>query len=182
MSLPFLPPGKPRKSQADVAALAVRAGLAATRLRSVYLLAIRGYYHDRHSDNERGKYDDAIFLVSPDLYLPFNFNTDPSTSKKGIAKLKEGIWLYKLGIHGLSKPKAQQYQALVQAEPVTVIRDGQGPDTGLFGINIHRGGSTTTSSAGCQTIPPKQWDTFISLVKQEMTRHAVKQIPYVLTS
>ena len=147
----------------------------------VYLVGIRGYYHYNHADNQRGIYDDAIFLVSPDLFVPFNANTDPSVFRRGIAKLSTGLWEYKLGTHGLSKPKARQYQALVQAEPVTVIRDGSGPDTGWFGINIHRGGFSGTSSLGCQTIPPAQWPTFISLVKQELSRHGFQTLPYALT-
>ncbi len=182
MRLPFLPPSKPRKSAADVAALAKTAGLDDTALRGVYLVGIRGYYQDHHEDNQRGIYDDALFLCSPDLFLPVNANTDPGAYRKGIATLKPGIWKYQLGTHGLSKPKDQQYQALVQAGDVTVIRDGTGPDTGKFGINIHRGGITVVSSLGCQTIPPAQWPAFIALVKQELSRHAQKVIPYVLTA
>lgn len=181
MSLPFLPSEKPRKSRSDVEQIAVAAGVPVNARGGVYLLSIRGYYHDRHSDNQRGIYDDAMFLVSPDMFVPFNCNTDPSVFRQGIAKLKAGIWQYKLGIHGLSKPRDRQYQALVQAGEVTVLRDSQGPDTGFFGINIHRGGASGTSSLGCQTIPPAQWPTFIALVKQELSRHGQKTLPYVLT-
>jgi lysozyme len=38
-------------------------------------------------------------------------------------------------------------------------------ETGMFGINIHRGGDTTVSSKGCQTIRPDQYDEFMSKVK-----------------
>jgi lysozyme len=145
-----------------------------------YLVGIRGYYHADHSDNQRGIYDDAIFLVTPQDFVSFNANVDPSVFRTGIAKLKAGVWMYQPGIHGLSKPKDRQYTALVQAAEVTVIRDGKGPDTGYFGINIHRGSHSSTSSLGCQTIAPQQWDAFISLVRRAINASGRAVIPYLL--
>jgi hypothetical protein len=149
----------------------------------VVLLGMRGYYRDsmgKVGENDRGLYDDAIFLLSRESFTAFNANVDPSAYRRGIATLKPGVWKYKVGIHGLSKPKAQRYEALVQAGPVTVMRDGQGEDTGMFGINIHRGGLHGTSSLGCQTIVPAQWAAFMALVKQELKRAGQTVLPYVL--
>lgn len=148
----------------------------------VALLGVRGYYSETFapSGNNINVYDDAMFVISKYGYYPFNANTDPSILKPHVARLKQGKWLYKLGTHNLSKPKSRQYPALVQAAPVTVSRVNEGDDTGWFGINIHRGSNTTTSSLGCQTIPPSQWDSFYNLVKMEMNRANVKVIPYVL--
>ncbi|MBK9496972.1 MAG: hypothetical protein IPO08_21175 [Xanthomonadales bacterium] len=175
--IPFLPPARPRRSRESIEALARAAGVTA----AVYLVGIRGYYHDNHGDNERGLYDDALFLVTPQSFIAFNANVDPSVFRRGIAKLKNGLWSYKVGTHGLSKPKSQQYTALVQAAEVTVIRDGEGPDTGMFGINIHRGGNSGTSSLGCQTIHPSQWEAFIGMVRSESARQNQRIIPYLLT-
>jgi lysozyme len=137
------------------------------------LLGIRGYYMDSMGErgkNDRGIYDDAIVaafvrLGKVEKIWAFNANTDPSIHRKAIAVLRPGSWRYQIGIHGLAKPKSQQYRALVQAGAVTVDRDGIGADTGWFGINIHRGGETTTSSLGCQTIHPAQWDEFMRIVE-----------------
>lgn len=175
--LPFLPPARPKKDRAAIENLARLHGVT----QPIYLVGIRGYYHDDHGDNERGIYDDAIFLVTPQSFVAFNANVDPSVFRRGIAKLKSGVWSYKVGTHGLSKPKDRQYTALVQAGVVTVQRDGQGEDTGEFGINIHRGGNTGTSSLGCQTIHPSQWDAFIGLVRSELGRANQRIIPYLLT-
>lgn len=150
----------------------------------VVLVGVRGYYRDtmgKAGVNDRGIYDDAIFLISPDSFNSFNANCDPGAFARGIANLRPGTWFYKIGIHGLSKPKAQQYKALVQAADVTVLRDGKGEDTGRFGINIHRGGVSKVSSLGCQTIVPTQWQHFIAAVETEMKKHGQKIIPYVLT-
>jgi lysozyme len=152
---------------------------------AVAMLGVRGYYRDSMGKvgvNDRGIYDDAIFLLSPNGHFAFNANTDPSVARDGIATLNTGIWRYKLGIHGLSKPKHLQYRALVQAAPVTVSRDNRPSQTGWFGINIHRGSNNSTSSLGCQTIPPAQWTAFIALVEQEMKRAGQREISYFLTS
>jgi len=148
----------------------------------VALLGVRGYYLDSMGavgKNDRGIFDDAIFVISETAHVAFNANVDPSVFREGIASLNNGIWRYKLGIHGYNKPAAKRYQALVQAAPVTVSRDGEKAETGYFGINIHRGGRGT-SSLGCQTLVASQWLSFIELVKCELKKADQKVIPYLL--
>jgi hypothetical protein len=144
----------------------------------LFLVGVRGYYLNSMGEgnkNDRGIYDDAIFIVSPNAAVSFNANTDPSVVRKGkgtgagkgMAKLKNGLWK----AHQFGKHKT--YEALIQTGgQVTVIRDGTPDyeDTGWFGINIHRGGYNTTSSEGCQTIHPSQWDSFYALVSSEAKR------------
>ena len=175
----IVPPTTPKQGRLDTEAI-----LTANGIKDHFaILGVRGYYFNTMGEkgkNDRGIYDDALALVTPTAYVTFNANCDPGAFRTGIANLKAGVWLYKLGIHGLSKPKAKRYRALVQAAPVTVVRDQSGEETGWFGINIHRGGYNTTSSLGCQTVHPTQWPALIALVAQEMKRHGRTRIPYVL--
>jgi len=176
----FVPRTRPQAPEARV-----RAILKAFDIEdAVALVGVRGYYLDslgKPGKNDRALYDDAIFLVTPEGVMRYNANTDPSVARTGVAVLEPGVHRYKLGIHGWSKPKNRRYPALVQAEPVTVNRDDwERPDTGWFGINIHRGSYRTTSSLGCQTLYPAQWDAFFSSVKDAMRRHEQRTIPYVL--
>lgn len=137
------------------------------------IVGIRGFFPSigPTGHNDRNIYDDAIILRVPSLniFSAFNGNTDPSRvhkgfgtkeQTKGMAVLKTGLWpVYRFDKHNGSQP----HEAICQrAGKVTVMRDGDPPysDTGNFGINIHRGGFTKTSSLGCQTIPPEQWDEF----------------------
>jgi len=154
----------------------------------VCVVGIRGYYRDTMGAVGRqdvGIYDDAMVVVSPSVHAAFNANVDPSrlgwnaSARKPMAQLKPGVYRYKIGQHGISR--GNPYKALVQAGPVTVMR-GDSEETGRFAINIHRGGNTTTSSEGCQTVPPAQWPAFISLVESEMKRNNAKTVTYVLTS
>lgn len=184
----IVPPSRPQKPRAEVEQI-----LATHQISNlnVALVGIRGYYRDSMGvpgENDRGIYDDAIFVVSPNVYSTFNANTDPTIYRPKVAKLKEGVWYYKKGPH----PARGGYPALRQARPVTVIRDaavaGGTPyeDTdrprNFFWINIHRGSYTTTSSLGCQTLFPAQWDAFINTVYSEMARmrYPLTEIPYVL--
>lgn len=149
----------------------------------VVLLGFRGYFRDSLGvvgKNDRGIYDDAVIITSESCHATYNANTDPSLHKTGIASLVPGKYLYKVGTHGLSKPKNQQYEALVQAEPVIVSRDEGKTEEGWFGINIHKGYNTTTGSAGCQTIAPDQWAAFIETIKQQLAFYKRKVITYLL--
>jgi lysozyme len=177
-----IPPSRPKQSEDDT-----RTALSEELQKApVAILGVRGYYRDTMGApgrNDRGIYDDAIFVVGPGIYVSFSANTDPSIHRRAIAVLAAGTWMYRLGRHGINKEKqgrGKAYPALVQAKAVTVIRDQQGPNTGWFGINIHRGSRTSTSSAGCQTIWPGQWDEFINLVTNLMRKHSLDTIQYKL--
>lgn len=149
------------------------------------ILGVRGYYLNTMGvagKNDVGKYDDAVIVISPTAYVTYNANCDPSLHRYRMANLCEGVWKYRVGVHGISRPAYLRYKALTQAAEVTVDRDGAGPDTGYFGINIHRGGEAGTSSLGCQTLPPSQWNSFIELVESELERSDRQVIPYCLVS
>jgi lysozyme len=158
----------------------------------VFLVGVRGYFRDsmgKKGANDRGIYDDAAFWVERDSgrIHQYNFNTDPSSYRKGrgtgkykgMATLKCGVWLYKPGTHNGSSP----HPAFRQAANVTVLRDGDEgfyEDAGMFGINIHRGGYNGTSSLGCQTVPPKQWSDFKKTGDALLKKHKQRTFRYVL--
>jgi hypothetical protein len=95
--------------------------------------------------------------------------------KQGCALLKEGQYrgAYEIGLH------KSKYEALVQRKPVTVYRDNNRDnildfdaptETGLFGINIHKGSDFRTKdyavdkwSAGCQVL--ESYSDFHSLMR-----------------
>lgn len=176
----ILAPNRPRLTREAAAQILAQHGVTDP----VAILGTRGYFRDTMGEpgkNDRMIYDDALFIISPETFRAFNANVDPSAYRRGIAVLKPGLWRYKIGIHGLSRPAAQRYKALVQAAPVTVRRDETGDDTGMFGINIHRGGESGTSSLGCQTIPPDQWPDFITTIERELKHYQQPTVPYLLT-
>lgn len=184
MTTSVVPLSRPQINRAAVEALLVAGGIGGPAI-----VGRRGYYRDTlgaPGRNDVGIFDDAIVVITPTAFQSFNANTDPSRLTRDIAILTAGVWRYKLGTHGLSKPKEQRYRALVQAAPVTVRRfdPDEGGDTyesGWFGVNIHRGGQFETLSAGCQTIWKPQWDEFLALVEAEMARHGLPEIPYLLS-
>lgn len=152
---------------------------------AVKVLAVRGYYTDtmgKAGQNDRGLYDDAIFVIEPDGVHNFNGNTDPSRHRRGIAQLKAPQAVrYKPGPHGY-KRRGGPYPAFRQDSNCTVIRDQTGPDTGMFYINLHRGGNTTTSSLGCQTVPVHQWNEFKALVDGLLDRHGQSTFYYIIVN
>jgi hypothetical protein len=123
-------------------------------------------------------------------YHVFRITTDPGTywlrnplQPQGTAILPEGQYVntYQLGLH------KGQYEALVEAKPITVIRDydrnatldfyNGKKYTGWFGINIHRAnrvGTTKTidkNSAGCQVFAnATDFAKFIKLCQQHKSR------------
>ena len=68
----IVPRSKPRMAAEEVRAIAIEMGLD-TKKYPVYLVGVRGYYLDsmgKKGVNDRGMYDDAIFLVSPERVIP----------------------------------------------------------------------------------------------------------------
>ena len=136
-----------------------------------YELNIVGIRSDSTLPN---RFDDEIHVFFKNgsgkwIHYIFSATTDPGTywlqnpmSPQGTAILKQGQYkgAYQIGLH------RGKYYALVQSKPVTVLRDydrnaildfwNGKPQTGMFGINIHRASVTGTTksvdsySAGCQ--------------------------------
>ncbi len=174
----LLPSERPKLSARDVDARIAQLGIDREKYK-LMIVGIRGYFGElgRNPGNERGIYDDAIFVHSIHVSRGFNANTDPTrmglrpNSRTGLAVLDPGVWYaYKFSKHNKSKEASRQYEALCQdAADVTVTRDENPPrqQTGRFGINIHKGRLDSTSSEGCQTIHPSQWEEFYTLCRSE---------------
>ena len=186
----LVPTLRPRLSRAEVEEIAARElikfDLSRERFPCV-MLGIRGYYKNSmgvSGQNDRGIYDDALFICTPNAFLSVNANCDASKYRKGwgfgrekgMASLAKGVWMYQPGIH-------RTYAAFRQAAAVLVNRDGTKGDyseVGWFGINIHKGGTFGTSSLGCQTIPPSQWASFKELMYGQLKMFGQKTFPYIL--
>jgi lysozyme len=156
-----------------------------TALPAVHVVGVRGYYRDtmgKPGENDRALYDDALFIVGPGFFGGFNANTDPSRFKSGIATLVPGVHWYRPGNHGISKPGGgyPAFRPATPGEALPVMRDGQAGKSDGIAINIHKGGYSTTSSAGCQTIHPDQWDRFHAMLTKALKAAGVTKFPYIL--
>jgi lysozyme len=172
-----LPHSRPQATREDINEILRKQNVKDTPV----IVGARGYYRDTmgvKGANDRGIYDDAIFIVSPREFRAFNANCDPAITRYRMANLRSGLWYFQKHKH---KHKGR-YPALGQSRPVTVERDQAGNDTGLFGINIHKGGWENTFSEGCQTLYPAQWQEFIDCVYREMDKYGLKEIGYLLVN
>lgn len=158
---------KPQLSAARIREFLKHSGYTVTKPSEAIVLGVRGYFRASMGDpvkNDRGIYDDAMFVVLPDRVVPFNGNTDPSAHKFGIATLTPGLWRFIPGKHHLSSPPPKGRPAFRQHGTFKITRDGKGAESGYFGINFHDGGEENTSSLGCQTIIKSQWLEFRDLL------------------
>lgn len=194
----MLPKARPQIDREGVIDLLIEQGLWTNRtISSAVVVGIRGYMLNsmgKWGKNDRGIYDDAIILLTPTICRAFNGNTDPSRYKPRVAQLVSPQKVtYIKGWHGYNSKYG--HKAFRQASAVVVHRDG-GKGNGLkltdgtftdkrrakFWINLHRGGYGTTSSAGCQTLPPSQWDEFYKLTVGKMAMYGQSSINYYLVS
>lgn len=175
----ILPPSRPKITRDEALRLLALQGV--TEIKGCVVLGIAGYYSklDGKPGNARGIYDDAIVVITPGDFRTFNGNCDPSIFRPGVATLCDGVWQYKPGRHKL----IGGYPAFRQAGDVLVSRDGRKKlHKGLYGINIHRGSRTKTSSLGCQTLHPDQWDEFQRFVMTKLEAFDQATFTYVKVS
>jgi lysozyme len=183
-----LPPSRPKANRSTVEEAALKVWRAAGKEGSLppfYLFGCRAYYKDTmgaRGKNDRGIYDDAILVVGPETFIGFNANVDPSIYRPKIATLKPGVHRYRKGNHGISRPGGgyPAFRPATKNEELPVTRDGVAVPWPGVAINIHRGGRSTTSSEGCQTIPPDQWGLFYDVVSNEMKKNGVREFDYIL--
>lgn len=186
-----IPNSKPKASLTlvmDVAHEAWRRANGNTPLPDTFVLAVRGYYSRTIGEpgNDLNAYDDAHFIVSPAGFTAWNSNVDPTrlgwnaNAGKYMARLAVGCWKFRSLMH------RGKYQAFGQGEnPVKVERvkkDGTIAryEMGEFGINDHLGGVNGTSSEGCMTHPPEQWEPFRKELNRILTLAGLKTFDFVL--
>jgi hypothetical protein len=173
----FLPANRPRLERGDALSR-----ISPIRPGEVVVIGIRGYYQSAAAHNQRGIYDDAMCVVGPEHFSAYNANVDPSLWRQGIASLRPGVHPYRPGRHGLSRPGGgyPAFRPATPGEALPVNRDGiAAPEPGIA-INIHRGGRGSTSSEGCQTIHPDQWDAFYAALSDQLKRARQAQFNYHL--
>lgn len=147
----------------------------------------------RSKADKSNEWDDKIYLVTKNGYWGFEATTNPGThwllnwlNPKGTAVLKPGMYWYKLGKH-------KGYEALVQAEPVTVYRDRNKDlksdeipgteETGYFAINIHRALESGVAkwvgkfSAGCSVV---RHPADFKILIDECKKSGLTKFPYYL--
>ena len=148
----------------------------------------------RYSNAHSNSFDDLICYFYKTASGDWNFTkniatTDPGTyyvgnfeNPHGVAILKPGQYVdsYQLGLH------RGKYEALTQRKEVTVYRDANrdkghdyiNPQSGFFGINIHRATANGTSilvdkwSAGCQVFATSSdYQRFIACCKSHKEQY-----------
>jgi hypothetical protein len=169
---------KPQMSREEIIDVLSRAKIN-IKVEQIAIVGMRGYYRRSMGDparNDRGIYDDALFIVSAgEDFESFRANTDPCEFRTGIATLKPGVYRAVKHLHH------GKYRALQLVEDV-VTRDGAaGEDRGRHGINFHYGGETATWSEGCQTLPKSSYWKFINLVYALMDKYGKRVIAYLLS-
>jgi hypothetical protein len=159
----------------------------------VKCIGIRGAFNPH--GNQLGVYDDDFVLSIGNNVTEWKGSTDPGqyyiqhpVNPQGCAQLKEGIHMFKVGIH------QDRYAAFVQAESFHVNRlDASGQvesvEFGEFGIHLHSGGpgmNVDRFSAGCQVIQSpegyfgKTWHDFFDPAVEAMHQNQQSLMPYML--
>lgn len=134
------------------------------------------------------RFDDTLIAFTTDGGVSMDCTTDPGSyymsrpmNEKGTAVLAPGQYV---DAYGLGKHKG--YDAIVQTGPVTVFRDSnkdgtydyEHPDTGMFGINIHRANAVVRSkqvdkwSAGCTVVAnPADFAGLMTMARQSVREY-----------
>lgn len=162
-------------------------------LPKICLMGLRGDRDTTNRNNITDLYDDTIIRCIDGQLVEFQASVDPGryymlhpVNPQGCARLKCGLWQYKLGEHHV-------HPALVQADEVVVDRlDKTGKklceDSGWFGVNLHSGGAeylVGRYSAGCQIIKTGEawkdkWQDFFLPLFTAVGIFNQDKIPYLL--
>lgn len=172
----IVPRSKPQRPRTQIEELIEEHGLP-TDL--PVLVGIRGYYKDsmgKPGKNDQAMYDDALFVISPESFNSYNFNTDPQKAGFKHAMLVPGKYKFYKGKH---KGKYNALRPYPEGVRLPCTRDGV--RSMCSATNIHKGGFNDTFSEGCQTIYPTQYDAAMrDDIYKLMTKYGLATIDYLL--
>jgi hypothetical protein len=135
------------------------------KLSQTVVLAIRG----TRPDVENAK--DTIAILTPsatDEVAVFAANLESD-----FAQLRPGVWPFKIGFVGGTRPQDRRYPGFVQADRVTLdVKDGE-PREVAEGVCIHSGISIL--APGSIVIPSGPWPKFRAIVNDQLRRRASTQ-------
>lgn len=165
--------------------------VAAMLANPLAVVAVRGLFSRTIGapGNDLNVYDDGGYVVIPQgegkdpKVRTFNINTDSTRygwnagAGKYMANLHPGWWWMRRRMH-----RGKYWAFGQESDEVTVDRiDSSGKvrqtETGCFGIDLHPGGVSSTSSEGCQTVPREDWDELYTLIHNTVGN---KRFPYIL--
>ncbi len=172
----MVPGSRPQQTREETIAILTDEGVSFEN--EVVLLGVRGYYKDSmgvKGRNDQAMYDDALFVISPDAFASYNFNTDPQKAGQKKAMLDAGHYKFYKGLH---KRKYNALRPYPEGVSLPCTRDGVKSMCGA--TNIHKGGFNDTFSEGCQTIYPVQYDEAMRLIYNQMTKYGQKTVRYIL--
>lgn len=169
----ILPPSRPKRDNAMLDAVLEHYACDETKANLIF---VRGYYLDSmgvRGQDDDNIYDDAAFLVTPNIRDSWNANTGPSfvtQNRQDLAKLNLGLYLYYRGRH---KNRIAAFRPYPEGVVWKCTRNGK-PST-CSTTNIHDGGANPAAfdvvwSRGCMTVPKTQYHDFQTRVYSEMDR------------
>ncbi len=174
----IVPAGRPQQTREETLAILHTHGVSESS-GGITLLGVRGYYQDSMGivgENDHAMYDDALFVVGPEIFAAFNFNTDPQKAGQKKAKLDPGQYLFHKGLH---KGRYKCLRPSPEDARWPCTRDGVKSMCGA--IQIHMGGLRDTFSEGCQTIYPPQYDeAMFRTIYPQMDKFGQTTIRYTL--
>jgi len=171
----------------------------------VKIVAVRDYKKS-DGNNKVGVYDDAVMVLWPGGSKLFKSNSDPSRLGwnpgvgKPFAQLTTGLHYFVRGYHKGKYPAFRQPDPSDSDQVKILINSGLTAadcrfkvlrtygvgdprnyyETGYFAINIHKGSEYGTSSWGCQTFDPADWNQFKELTYKLMDQYGQSVLPYLL--
>ena len=183
MSRNILPPARPKRNRELIDAVIRHFHLNPQELNVVF---VRGHYLDSMGTvgkDDINVYDDACFIVAPNLFESYNANTNPSFVRRGsrrLAQLNLGRYQFQQGLH---KNRYKAFRAYPEGVLLDVTREGK-PSTAQY-INIHKGSTNHKAtdivwSEGCLTIPDTQYGDFILRTYEAMRLARQKIVEVVL--
>jgi peptidoglycan hydrolase-like protein with peptidoglycan-binding domain len=148
-----------------------------------------------------GRYDDAFAVVWQDKngqphVKEFRGNTEPSAHYRGRmgndvngdgrldqGRLRTGHYMYSMSSYHGAPALRMRGDATVDRDvnqDGNFGNDGGASSGGGASMLFHRGGSNTTGSAGCQTLPPAQFDAFMATLRESGLGRSTSNVGYTL--